>query len=545
MPAAYTFPEKNPFYAREVLDTDFDIKDYPFLYVNMDESRLNEREDVEDFRAKLKFCLNIDPESNKLATLPNDYKKILFVGHRGTGKTQELRRLHRELNDPDRYFSILIEIEQELEVARLKPEDFFALLVLKIVREMSHRGLDNYTQVFDDLIKDWLRDKEVVKEIAEKKGWSVGGGVGTNDKNLLAQLVSFLKLEFNAKAEFARESKTSTVIRETIAKNFLTFVSKFNVALQEVRREVQARKKGQDILFIIDGTEKAPAQLYEDLFQRNGHIFREIGANIITTAPIDAFYRLRDRNNLNFFEQVDLPMIRLDTEAKRAALSLRGHKVLLVDLDAQCNLSVAAGANPARHHIGELLTGEATFGQTVVHKAKYDVLPAHRALLSYEYRINTEPDSGHLLADALRDQAYDYVLIDCPPSLGALTVNALVASDWYIVPMQGENFAYIGLDEIQQLVAKIKKRMNPKLELAGILLSMFDLLTKFGQMVYQKLVADKKLRIFASNIRQDIALMECTVFEQSVFDYAPDSRGAADYGSLCAEVLALVGKKVG
>jgi chromosome partitioning protein len=228
-----------------------------------------------------------------------------------------------------------------------------------------------------------------------------------------------------------------------------------------------------------------------------------------------------------------------------AALSLRGHKVLLIDLDAQCNLSVAAGANPARHHIGELLTGEATFGQTVVHKAKYDVLPAHRALLSYEYRINTEPDSGHLLADALKGLDYDFVLIDCPPSLGALTVNALVASDWYMVPMQGENFAYIGLDEIQQLVAKIKKRMNPKLELAGILLSMFDLRTKFGQMVYQKLVADKKLRIFASNIRQDIALMECTVFEQSVFDYAPDSRGAADYGSLCAEVLALVGKKVG
>lgn len=320
MPAVYNFPEKNPFYAREVLDTDFDIKDYPFLYVNMDESRLNERENVGDFRENLKFCLNIDPESNKLATLPNDYKKILFVGHRGTGKTQELRRLHQELNHPDRYFSILIEIEQELEVARLKPEDFFALLVLKIIREMNQRGLDNYTQVFDDLIKDWLRDKEVVKEIAEKKGWSVGGGVGTNDKNLLAQLVSFLKLEFNAKAEFARESKTSTVIRETIAKNFLTFVSKFNVALQEVRREVQARKKGQDILFIIDGTEKAPAQLYEDLFQKNGHIFREIGANIITTAPIDAFYRLRDRNNLNFFEQVDLPMIRLDTEAKRAAL---------------------------------------------------------------------------------------------------------------------------------------------------------------------------------------------------------------------------------
>jgi hypothetical protein len=320
MPAVYTFPEKNPFYAREVLDTDFDIKDYPSLYVNMDQSRLNEREVVGDFRENLKFCLNIDPDSNKLLTPPNDYKKILFVGHRGTGKTQELRRLHRELDHPDRYFSILIEIEQELEVARLKPEDLFALMVLKIIREMNRRGLDNYTQVFDGLVEDWLRDREVVEEIADKNGWKVEGGVGINDKNLLAQLVSFLKLEFNAKAEFAKESKTSTVIRETIAKNFLTFVSKFNEALQQVRREVQARKKGQDILLIIDGTEKAPAEFYENLFQKNGHIFRDIGANIITTAPIDAFYRLRDRNNLDFFDRVHLPMIYLDTEAKRQAL---------------------------------------------------------------------------------------------------------------------------------------------------------------------------------------------------------------------------------
>jgi len=225
-----------------------------------------------------------------------------------------------------------------------------------------------------------------------------------------------------------------------------------------------------------------------------------------------------------------------------AALARHHFKVLLIDLDAQCNLSVATGANLGKHHIGEVLTGEATLAQALIHQAHFDVLPAHRALLSYEYRINTEPDSGHLLADALKGQPYDFVLIDCPPSLGALTVNALVASDFYIVPLQGENFAYIGLDEIQQLVAKIKKRMNPRIELAGILLSMFDLRTKFGQMVHHKLTADKKLRIFGTNIRQDIALMECTVFEQSVFEYAPDSRGAADYQKLCGEVLAFVGK---
>ncbi|MCU0451711.1 MAG: ParA family protein [Bernardetiaceae bacterium] len=225
-----------------------------------------------------------------------------------------------------------------------------------------------------------------------------------------------------------------------------------------------------------------------------------------------------------------------------AALARRGFSVLLIDLDAQCNLSIAAGVSQPAHHVGELVLGEATFEQTLVKKPQYHLLPAQRVLLSYEYRVNNEPDSGHLLADVIKDKDYDFVLIDCPPSLGALTVNALVASNYYIVPMQGENFAYIGLDEIQKLVLKIKKRMNPDLELAGILLSMFDLRTKFGQMVYQKLVQDQRLKVFTGNIRQDIALMECTVFGQSIFDYAPESRGAADYNHHCEEVLALVGK---
>jgi|GEM_PF-666270 len=318
MPTTYTFPEKNPFYAREVLDTDFDIRNYPHLYVEIDKSRRHE--DEGDFKENIKYNLNIDSE-NKLSSLPNDYKKILFIGHRGTGKTQELRRLHNELDHPERYFSILIEIEQDLEVARLKAEDFFILLVLKLIREMSTRGMDNITQVFDSLLEDWLKDKEVTEEIMQKAGVSVSAGVGSNDKNVLAQLVSFLKIDFNIKGELARESKTTTVIREKINKDFLSFVSKFNVALQAVRKEIQARKKGQDILFIIDGTEKAPAQLYEDLFQKNGHIFREINANIITTAPIDAFYRLKDRLNLDFFERVDLPMIYLDSEEKKKNMS--------------------------------------------------------------------------------------------------------------------------------------------------------------------------------------------------------------------------------
>lgn len=220
-----------------------------------------------------------------------------------------------------------------------------------------------------------------------------------------------------------------------------------------------------------------------------------------------------------------------------AALSSIGKKVLLIDLDAQCNLSVAAGANTTGKHIGELLLSETDFKSVVIQKPNFDIIPANRSLLSYEYRINSEPDSGYFLQEQLENCDYDFVLIDCPPSLGSLTVNALVASDFFIVPMQGENFAYVGLDEILQLSAKIRKRMNPKLELGGILLNKFDVRTKFGQMVHSKLLSNTNIKLYKTQIRQDVSLMECTAFAQSIFEYAPESRGAKDFESLCGEIM--------
>ncbi|GAB3163038.1 ParA family protein [Telluribacter humicola] len=226
-----------------------------------------------------------------------------------------------------------------------------------------------------------------------------------------------------------------------------------------------------------------------------------------------------------------------------AALANRNHKVLLIDLDAQCNLTIATGTSTTGRHIGELLLGEASFDDVVVKKDLFDLLPAHRMLLSFEYRINTEPDSGFFLAENLEGKEYDFVIIDCPPSLGSLTVNALVASDFFVVPMQGENFAYVGLDEILQLTTKIKRRMNPRIKLAGILFNRFDMRTKFGQMVLQKLTQNPMVRVFETSIRQDVSLMESTAFAQSIFEYAPDSRGASDFGKLCDELLELYGEE--
>ncbi len=222
-----------------------------------------------------------------------------------------------------------------------------------------------------------------------------------------------------------------------------------------------------------------------------------------------------------------------------AALARRGFKVLLIDLDSQCNLGLAAGCRQAPHHIGQLLLGEATWEQTLVKGETVDLLPSSRTLLSYEHQLNMEPDSGYLLREQLEGRSYDYVVIDCPPSLGALTFGALGAANWFVVPMQGENFAYVGLDEILQCVAKVRRRLNPDIQLAGILMNKFDLRTKFGQTVYGKLTSNNTIRLFKHSIRQDVSLMECTAFGQSVFDYAPSSRGAQDFDGVCEEFLQL------
>ena len=222
-----------------------------------------------------------------------------------------------------------------------------------------------------------------------------------------------------------------------------------------------------------------------------------------------------------------------------ASLARRGFRVLLVDLDAQFNLGMAAGCRHSVHHVGELLLGESTWEETIVRGTQLDLLPASRTLLSYEHRLNMEPDSGYLLREQLESRPYDYVVIDCPPSLSALTFGALGAAQWFLVPMQGENFAYVGLDEILQCVAKVRRRFNPAIQLAGILMNKFDLRTKFGQTVYTKLVTNTSVRLFQHSIRQDVSLMECTAFGQSIYEYAPTSRGAKDFDLVCTEFLQL------
>ncbi|NJM17176.1 MAG: ParA family protein [Bacteroidales bacterium] len=139
---------------------------------------------------------------------------------------------------------------------------------------------------------------------------------------------------------------------------------------------------------------------------------------------------------------------------------------------------------------------------------------------------------------------FDFVLIDCAPNLGILSLNSLVAAHYFMVPMQAENFAFIGLDKILQVADKVKKRLNPTLELAGILMVRQAQKTRFSQAVLSNIEQNEQFKdkLFASFIRQDIALMESPAFGQTIFDYAPTSRGAEDYKKLAKEILDKYGK---
>ncbi len=228
-----------------------------------------------------------------------------------------------------------------------------------------------------------------------------------------------------------------------------------------------------------------------------------------------------------------------------AALARRKRRVLLMDLDSQCNLTSALGLNDpeqgAVQCVGEALLGHAEVEGVLQRAGGMDVLPASRQLLDYERELDGEPGREFVLRERFADlmARYDYVLMDCPPSLSTLSVNSLVAANRYIVPMQAENFAYIGLDRILQVAEKVRARMNPALELAGVLFVKLNPRTKFSKAILSNLTQNPLVgdRIFDTYIRQDINLMESPVFRQSVLDYAPKSNGSEDFIALAKELV--------
>ncbi len=228
-----------------------------------------------------------------------------------------------------------------------------------------------------------------------------------------------------------------------------------------------------------------------------------------------------------------------------AALAEYGRKVLLVDFDPQGSLSVGLGLNPHEMDLSIynlLLQRDVTIDEVIVptNVPGMDLLPSNIDLSAAEVQlvqeVAREQTLQRVLAPALAD--YDVILIDCQPSLGLLTVNALTASDGVIVPLECEYFALRGVALLKTTIDKVTERLNPKLQIDGVLGTMYDGRTLHGREVMERLVQAWGDTVFHTVIRRTVKFSDSTVAGEPITTYAATSPGAESYRQLAREVLA-------
>ncbi len=227
-----------------------------------------------------------------------------------------------------------------------------------------------------------------------------------------------------------------------------------------------------------------------------------------------------------------------------ASLAEYGRKVLLVDFDPQGSLSVGLGVNPHTldKSIYNLLLSREFTPQEVVQETMtpgMDLLPSNIDLSAAEVQLVSEVAREQTLKrvlDKLRGD-YDFILIDCAPSLGLLTVNALTASDYVIMPLELEFFALRGIALLTDTISKVQDRLNPDLEILGLLGTMYDSRTIHGREVLERIVQAFGDQVFHTVIKRTVRFPETTVAGEPITSYASSSPGAAAYRQLAREVL--------
>ena len=227
-----------------------------------------------------------------------------------------------------------------------------------------------------------------------------------------------------------------------------------------------------------------------------------------------------------------------------ASLAELGRRVLLVDFDPQGSLSVGLGINPHTLELSiyNLLLGRDATADEVIRPSAIegmDILPANIDLSAAEIQLVSEVAREQTLQRLLRPlrARYDVILIDCAPSLGLLTINALTAADKVIMPMECEFFALRGIALLTDTIAKVQDRLNPDLEVLGILGTMYDPRTLHTREVMERVVDAFGDVVFHSVIRRTIKFPETTVAGEPITTYASSSAGAASYRTLAKEVL--------
>jgi chromosome partitioning protein len=225
-----------------------------------------------------------------------------------------------------------------------------------------------------------------------------------------------------------------------------------------------------------------------------------------------------------------------------ASLSRTRRKVLLVDIDPQGNATMGSGVdkNDIRHSTYEALIGIGSMEQAILTvDGGYDLIPANSNLAGAEVELidlDRREKRLRIALDFIRQQ-YDYILIDCPPSLSLLTINALTASDTVMIPMQCEYYALEGLSALMKTIKKIHEALNPKLQIEGLLRTMFDPRNNLDNEVSAQLSEHFGDKLYRTIIPRNVRLAEAPSHGQAVIAYDLQSKGAQAYLALAGEIL--------
>lgn len=221
-----------------------------------------------------------------------------------------------------------------------------------------------------------------------------------------------------------------------------------------------------------------------------------------------------------------------------AGLRQLGHRVLTIDIDGQANLSQSLGIGLQEPNIYTALREQKSL-PVYRNTEGIDVVPSTLDLQAAELELANEPGRELILKRLISTQVdnYDFVIIDCPPSLGILTLNALTASDHIIIPVEAETLALQGMAKLLSIVEKVQNRLNDKLDILGILVTKYDGRKLLNKSVLEKITEHFPGKIFETQVRDNITLAEAPSVGKDIFTYAPHSKGAVDYLAVCNEVL--------
>jgi len=229
-----------------------------------------------------------------------------------------------------------------------------------------------------------------------------------------------------------------------------------------------------------------------------------------------------------------------------AAVANKGFKTLLIDLDPQANstMSYIDPRSVTRSMYDVMVSEELALADVIIETPveNLSLAPSRIALAKLESKLIGELDGHYRLKDKMQQtaQSYDYIFIDTPPTLGMITVNALVASTHVLVPIQSSYFALEGTDDLLETIEKIKSRPNPNLQLLGVVITMHDKRTTLAKDIHEQIRDVFGDRLFRTVITKSIRLEESPAYKESIFSFAPKSSGAMEYYSLSEEILSRV-----